>query len=640
MPAEIIDLLSSPEGPPQTLNRTMKTTTIPKATLPAKSLMYQPVKRSREAWLILSSDDDSKGCQKATQRNVKPAKILQSTKPAFIGVDKTAETLNTAKGLTDFFFLSDDFDSTINLDDSTGFLPPAKKRRPSSSPVAIPPTKLAKSPGFNRSISSVETSTKARLSEANSKVLRNSRTLNTTSVLDPIAFTSSPDPFEDIRRRRDKRKQLLEQTKTHDDTGVGRKDDALKNFNLYDDYQSDGEFPDLETITSKSASRASSKKSSLSVLEQYNAEKAREKKAQEKSQLAEAKTRSKEERIAFKEAEKERKLLEKEEKAREKLRAAELAKVNVSRTNKQKSSPEMIIDLPSKLLKSETSRDSVFVEQVRTYLVPHQIQQSEWDSDERIIRWRRKICCRYNDDEGQWEPVEAHIKPENHVLYLMSADEFVELATAEEGRDIDTHVLRLKVKFASFKIIYLIEGLTTWMRKNKTIKNRQFTESVRGQKNQVTSTATQRTKKKKVEEFVDEDRVEDALLRLQVMHGVLIHHTQTMIETAEWIVVFTQHISTIPYKYVSIVVHQIGVPCIFNKRGTNTSTSDCKNKLMIQHFAWTQVRLKVGTMLPTPSSRCCRKCTTSRPPSRMESSKNIPRRRSYSRGWKSMVHLP
>jgi crossover junction endonuclease EME1 len=61
--------------------------------------------------------------------------------------------------------------------------------------------------------------------------------------------------------------------------------------------------------------------------------------------------------------------------------------------------------------------------------------------------------------------------------------------------------------------------------------------------------ATQRSRKKKEqEEYVDEDLVEDALLRLQVMHGTLIHHTAAMIETAEWIVVFTQHISTIPYR--------------------------------------------------------------------------------------------
>jgi crossover junction endonuclease EME1 len=85
-----------------------------------------------------------------------------------------------------------------------------------------------------------------------------------------------------------------------------------------------------------------------------------------------------------------------------------------------------------------------------------------------------------------------------------------------------------------------------WMRKNKTIQNRKYTETVRSIGREE-PTASQRSRKKQ-EEYVDEDLVEDALLRLQVMHGALIHHTAATVETAEWILVFTQHISTVPYR--------------------------------------------------------------------------------------------
>src|SRR5262249_35640015 len=47
---------------------------------------------------------------------------------------------------------------------------------------------------------------------------------------------------------------------------------------------------------------------------------------------------------------------------------------------------------------------------------------------------------------------------------------------------------------------------------------------------------------------ISEDSVEDALLELQLAHGALIHHTAVAVETARWVVSFTQHISTVPYR--------------------------------------------------------------------------------------------
>jgi crossover junction endonuclease EME1 len=92
-----------------------------------------------------------------------------------------------------------------------------------------------------------------------------------------------------------------------------------------------------------------------------------------------------------------------------------------------------------------------------------------------------------------------------------------------------------------------------WMRKNRNSKNRQFTEAVRSHLSQEVPTTSQRTRKKKEQDYyVDEDLIEDALLRLQAIHGALIHHTNAVIETAEWIFNFTQHISTIPYKYATL----------------------------------------------------------------------------------------
>ncbi len=120
-----------------------------------------------------------------------------------------------------------------------------------------------------------------------------------------------------------------------------------------------------------------------------------------------------------------------------------------------------------------------------------------------------------------------------------------------DGQDLETHVLRLKSTHDDLSPIYLIEGLETWMRKNKNIRNRAYQAAVLRQTDGPgigAPTAGPSKRKKPAAEYIDEDMVEDALLRLQVMHGCLIHHTAVPVETAEWVANFTQHISTIPYR--------------------------------------------------------------------------------------------
>ena len=367
-------------------------------------------------------------------------------------------------------------------------------------------------------------------------------------------FTSSPDPFEDAaRRRKEQRKRTLHEDEEGDpfhhkpsrdeilenNIATGNRilepshGNKVKGYTIDDSSESD--IPDIRSLVSKPTSKPA--KSSQNALAKYNTEKAKERAAREKAE-------KQKEKRALKEAGKEQKRFAREQKVRDKEKAAEVAKVNTFRTGKKVSAPEMIVDISSSL-------NEKLAEQARNFLIPMQIEHSDWQSALPVVRWRRKVIAQWNDDMGHWEPVPLRIKTENHVMCILSAKEFVDLAMADEGQDLDAHVLRLKAKFESSEIIYMIEGLTAWMRKNRNVKNRQFTAAVRSHLDQEEQapTASQRTKKKKVQEYVDEDMIGDALLRLQVIHGTLIHHTAVMIETAEWIVAFTQQISTIPYKY-------------------------------------------------------------------------------------------
>jgi len=530
----VIDLLSSPDLDLRssrsniTVNTAKQLRRVAAPAPPLKVITPNAPNKSKDDWVSLSSDDDVDYRLPGSLIS-KPshAELTTAAKPN--GLRPTQATL--AKDKDDaFYFLSDDFDSTVHLDESAMDLPQAKKRRLSPSPKAAPSLPA----GLKQSNSNIDMPSKG-----GAPALKNSKAV---LDVDPIVFTSSPDPSrEAAKRRKQKRKENLDRDDSDDVFGLDPPQ-LGESSRVEKGLSSDEDFPDIDALPSRPAAKKASprRKSSETALAKYNREKTAQKKADEKDKAVKAKAQAKKNKDAEREAEKERKAQEKEDKKRDKERAQELAKVNISRNDKKTSSLEMIVDMSSGL-------DSIVADQVRLFLAPLEVEHSIWDDIWPIVKWRRKVTARYAEEKGHWEPVAPYIKSETHIMYVMSAKEFVERATGDEGADLDIHVLQLKAKFDSCQIIYLIEGLMPWMKKNQNLKNRQFTDAVRSQLPQEEPTASQRRKKKEPE-YVDEDILEDALLKLQVIHGAMIHHVPVKIETSQWIVNFTQHISTIPYK--------------------------------------------------------------------------------------------
>ncbi|KAM0480193.1 hypothetical protein ACHAPX_004018 [Trichoderma viride] len=265
------------------------------------------------------------------------------------------------------------------------------------------------------------------------------------------------------------------------------------------------------------------------------------------AKTAEQRARDKDAQAAAKAAEKERKRLEKEQlkeaKALEKERAAALAEVNKVRTDKKVSTPEMILDMPS----SVTEGLKV---QLETLLDGLSVEHTTRDSPvANAFKWRRKVTSRFDEEMGRWEPIPPRIMPEKHALLLLTAEEFVEIAV---GDTLDSSVSEAKRHFPGHELIYILEGITPWMRKNRNHRNRRFAAGVRAQDQAAAPEAAPASRRRRnnaaAEEYISESIVEDAMLQLQVEHEVLIHHTAAPLETAQWIVAFTQHISTIPYK--------------------------------------------------------------------------------------------
>ncbi|KAL7624620.1 hypothetical protein AAE478_006188 [Parahypoxylon ruwenzoriense] len=314
------------------------------------------------------------------------------------------------------------------------------------------------------------------------------------------------------------------------------------------------DLPDLGDIDfSKVKSRRRSYSLSLSpVKAKPKAARSTTKKATVEKTATEDREGEKRKRAEAREAERERKRAEKEQakeqRAIEKQKEKALIEVNKLRTDKKVSAPEMIADLPSSL--------GVGIKtQIEKLLDNIDVQFQYWDSHvDNVVKWRRKVSSKFNEELGHWEPAPAHIKDEDHSMVIMEARDFVKLVLAAEGQDLEAHISNMKTAFPGNTLIYLIEGLMPWMRKNKNILNRQFVATVRGlgpSANDPGPAAPQprrRNNNAQQQEYIDEDIIEDALLSLQVVHGALIQHTNVAVETANWVASFTQHISTAPYR--------------------------------------------------------------------------------------------
>lgn len=266
--------------------------------------------------------------------------------------------------------------------------------------------------------------------------------------------------------------------------------------------------------------------------------------------------KEKAQKAAKNKAEKEARQLEKEAKALEKQKEQELDTVNKLKTSKKDSVKEMIVDI------STHFAESLSGQQLLRFLETQGCEITvDWEPPiQNIIKWRRKVAANWDHNMGYFVPIPQEIRDEQHLLVVVKADEFVDLAIMETG--LDDHVTKIKALWPrdGIKVIYVIEGLVALLRKSRNAKNRSFQGAVRqaigaGASTEDSSRGYSRAatnRSGKGPKVVDEDAIEDALLSLQITHGCLIHHTVSMQETSEWISVFTGDISTIPYKFVTL----------------------------------------------------------------------------------------
>ncbi|KFY09149.1 hypothetical protein V492_05579 [Pseudogymnoascus sp. VKM F-4246] len=578
MPIEVINLLSSSSPPPrapivrprnthkaplEAAARLAKVTAPVAASVAAKVKAISSLDRSNDSrggvtgtgngkapeWIDLD-DEDVSSLPAAVPEATRSAPVSTGWDWSKLPVEPESESVHEPSPLSkrpqhnDFMFLSDDsldFDLPNTLRPSKdSHAPPSKRQRLTPEPATLPPLR---DKGFRRVVSDISTAPKySKTTPGPPKASGLKRSATSVFDDDPITFTSSPDFLQLAEERRRQRRREAERGADLSDIEESRPAKTVSKaaVDIFDDDDSDFDLPDIAVMASQVASgQVSAIAHKVSAAPKSGTSKTTAKVDKPKRFVKTA-----EQKQAEKEAEAERKRLIREGKARDKQIAADLAKVNTLRVDKKVATPEMIAIFPSGL-------DEKLRQQAEGFFGKIGVNFQEWDCTgtvQNVLRWKRKVDARYNEVEGHWEPVPTVIEDEKHVLCYMPAAEFVALGTNEEGKDLDSHVLRMKARFDGFEIIYLIEGLTAWMRKNRNVRNRQFTDAVRRQMGEEEGGTSSQRSRKKAAEYVDEDMIEDALLRLQVVHGVLIHHTGALVETAEWFAVFTQHIATIPYR--------------------------------------------------------------------------------------------
>ncbi|KAM5438162.1 hypothetical protein McanMca71_000420 [Microsporum canis] len=255
-----------------------------------------------------------------------------------------------------------------------------------------------------------------------------------------------------------------------------------------------------------------------------------------------------------KEEQKEEKRMQKEEREKQKRMAADIAEVNKSKVDKAVSVGEMIVDM------SSTFQDSSIGTQVEEHMRQLGVEMHFISARiPHMVSWRRKVTARFNE-AGHWEPCAPTVKPEDYILCFLTGDEFADMAIAPQGNNtVKAYFQKISGAYPNCKQIYLIEGLFACIRKEKNSRNRSYQAAIlqqidNDQHNTAGEPVSQPKRKRATRRIpgpapqVDEDAIEDALLQLQVQHSCLVHHTTTPGESAAWIKIFTEHISTIPYR--------------------------------------------------------------------------------------------
>ncbi|KAG5437566.1 hypothetical protein PCANB_000994 [Pneumocystis canis] len=222
----------------------------------------------------------------------------------------------------------------------------------------------------------------------------------------------------------------------------------------------------------------------------------------------------------------------------EKKRSLTLRHINKLKISKKECLKEIIVNIDKNILSSPMGPI------LSNLLKNSDCEFNEWVGPiPNLIFWKRKVVSEYDEKLGYFVPIPETIQSEKHILVYMKASELLKI---ESDSCVDELVNQLTKEFPGSKIIYMIESIDALLRKIKNDRNRRYVNAIRA------TIETNNSKSVFMPSEEIEEKIENIMLRLQLIHNVLIVNTSNMENSAEWIFILTGDISTIPYKKIRL----------------------------------------------------------------------------------------
>ena len=224
----------------------------------------------------------------------------------------------------------------------------------------------------------------------------------------------------------------------------------------------------------------------------------------------------------------------------ERLETRQLEALNRLKTKKE-TCPELIAYI------SHTLPDDLY-DNILNFLEPLQMDTREWKMvDMNIIKFARKVTAEWDEEGSLFRPCEEYRRDEEWIIHWMNAETFVELAYYDlTGLQLDFHFENVKSMVPGKKLFLVLEGLAALFNRAKTAKNRVYQSAVsthmggpaRGSQHNNTLAD------------LDVEKVEMALINLQLRHEIRVVQTTCAADSAEWVSILAADIATIPYRYL------------------------------------------------------------------------------------------
>lgn len=160
------------------------------------------------------------------------------------------------------------------------------------------------------------------------------------------------------------------------------------------------------------------------------------------------------------------------------------------------------------------------------------------------VRFKRKVRSRYDPVQKWWEPLDEEICISEPTLVMVAAGEQI-LGAVKDGSLADRIQMNVPDHPQTQRLLLMI-GLDAHLRHLRSQANRAFAAGVRQQiQGQGTASVT-------IPHDQASDKIERALLQLQLRHRCHVVRAVTVEEAAEWLYAIASDVSFRPYKYVSL----------------------------------------------------------------------------------------